>query len=80
MIKLFMQKNYFHNYKLLEKKKVKKQSFQTSKLETKSIVDVNILLNRVKIEKKNETKRKIFLFSFAILALSMFGTFVVSIK
>ena len=75
-----MQKNYFHNYKLLEKKKVKKQSFQTSKLETKSIVDVNILLNRVKIEKKNETKRKIFLFSFAILALSMFGTFVVSIK
>ena len=75
-----MQKTYFHNKKLANENNKKKQSTQTSNLDTKGVVDINILLNRVKIEKKNETKRKIIFFSFTTLAVSLFGTFIAIIK
>ena len=75
-----MLKNYFHNNKSNNENNKKRQSILTSNLDTESVVDINILLNRVKIEKKNETKRKIIFFSFATLAISLFGTFIVIIK
>jgi len=75
-----MQKTYFHNKKLANENNKKKQSTQTSNLDTKGVVDINILLNRVKIEEKNETKKKIIFFTFATLAVSLFGTFIVIIK
>jgi hypothetical protein len=53
-----MQKTYFHNKKLANENNKKKQSTQTSNLDTKGVVDINILLNRVKIEEKNEKKKK----------------------
>ena len=75
-----MQKYYFHNSKQTSENKVEKRSTQILKVETKGPVDINILLNRVKIEEKIETKKKIVFFSFATLALSLFGTFIVIIK
>jgi len=75
-----MEKNYFHNNKVFNENKDKKKFTRTSKVEVKSIVDVNILLNRVKIEEKNETKRKIFFFSFVTLALILFGSFIAIIN
>ena len=75
-----MQKTYFHNKKLANENNKKKQSKKTSNLDTKGVVDINILLNRVKSEEKNETKRKIIFFSFSIFALSLFGTFIIMIK
>ena len=39
-------------------------------------VDINKLLNRVKIDKKNETKRKFILLGFGILILGLTGIFV----
>ncbi|MDC1132663.1 hypothetical protein OAS64_02065 [Candidatus Pelagibacter sp.] len=75
-----MQKTYFHNNKLANENDKKKEPTQTSNLDTKGVVDINILLNRVKIEKKNETKRKIIFFSFTTLAVSLFGTFIAIIK
>ena len=51
-----MQKTYFHNNKSFDENKDKKKLTQISKL-NKKIVDINILLNRVKIEEKNEPKR-----------------------
>ena len=39
-------------------------------------VDINKLLNRVKIDKKNETKRKFILLGFGILILCLTGIFV----
>ncbi len=65
-----MQKTYFHKSKLS----------QASKVEVKSTVDINILLNRVKIERKNEIKRKFIFFSFSTLAVCLFGFFIVIIK
>jgi len=80
MIKLFMGKNYFHNNKLSNVKSDKKELLQSTNLDTKGVVDINILLNRVKIEKKNQTKRKIIFFSIVTLALSLFGTFIAIIE
>ena len=75
-----MQKTYFHNKKLANENNKKKQSTQTSNLDTKGVVDINILLKRVKIEEKNEKKKKIIFFKFSTLAVSLFGTFIVIIK
>ena len=75
-----MQKNYFHNNKSYNESKVEKKLIKISKIKNKTIVDINILLNRVKIEEKKEIKRKIIFFSFATLVVSLFGAFISIIK
>ena len=54
-----MQKTYFHNRKHISQKKVNKKTIPLQYIDQKRIVDINKLLNRVKIDQKNETKRKI---------------------
>ena len=65
-------------------KKTNKQInlFDISKIEHKSLrsdkvktTDINILLNRVSITKKNEFKRKIMYISFTFLAVGFVGLF-----
>jgi hypothetical protein len=75
-----MLKNYFHNSKLLNENKDKKKSLQTNKNDIRKAVDINILLNKVKIKKKSEAKRKIFFYSFVTLTVGLFGTFISIIK
>ena len=75
-----MQKKYFHNYKSVNENNRIKKSAPTSKVDIKSVVDINILLNRVRIEEKNAIKRRIIFFSFAILVISLLGTFITIIK
>jgi hypothetical protein len=71
-----MQKTYFHD----RKKKVHKKTIPAQYIDQKRIVDINKLLNRVRIDKKNETKRQIVFYSSVILALTLFSTFIVVIK
>ena len=66
-----MRKNYFHNSKISSENKVKKKLIPSAKIEKKSVVDINILLNRVKIAEKNEIKKKIIFYSLTILGLSL---------
>ena len=75
-----MYRNFFHNKKSFHENKVRKNITQFSSPKKKNVVDINILLNRVKIEEKNETKRKIIFFSFITFALCTFGTFISIIK
>tara|TARA_B100000787_G_scaffold142787_1_gene112258 strand:+ start:477 stop:704 length:228 start_codon:yes stop_codon:yes gene_type:complete len=75
-----MQNNYFHNNKLSDESKVKKKLPLIFNVDTKRVVDFNILLNRVKLEEKNEMKRKIFFFSFVTIVLGLFGTFITIIR
>ena len=75
-----MKKKYFHNNKLSNENKVKIKLFQTSDIDTKSVVDINILLNRVKIEEKKKIKEKIIFFSLVTIMLILFGTFISIIK
>ncbi len=75
-----MQKTYFHNGKDTSKKKVQKKTIPLQYIDQKRIVDINKLLNRVKIDQKNETKRKIIFYSFVILGLSLLGTLITFLK
>tara|TARA_B110000027_G_scaffold106998_1_gene113787 strand:+ start:277 stop:510 length:234 start_codon:yes stop_codon:yes gene_type:complete len=77
-----MPKTYFHNYKSKNENDNhnKKRFIELHNKEKKISVDINILLNRVKMEEKNQTKKKIIFFTLTTLALSLFGTFVVIIK
>ena len=75
-----MQKAYFHDSKHNSEKKIQKKTIPLQYIDQKRIVDINKLLNRVKIDKKNETKRQIVFYSSVILALTLFSTFIVVIK
>jgi hypothetical protein len=75
-----MQKTYFHERKHISQKKVNKKTITLQYVDQKKIVDINKLLNRVKIDQKNETKRKIIFYSSTILGLSLLGTLITFLK
>ena len=75
-----MQKNNFHNRKHKSEDKVQKKTIPLQYIDQKRIVDINRLLNRVRMDKKNETKRKIIFYSLTTLALGLFSTFIIIIK
>ena len=65
-----MQKTYFHNNKHISEKNDQKKAITVEQIKQKRRVDINKLLNRVRIEKKNENKRKIIFYSSIILTIS----------
>ncbi len=75
-----MQKTYLHDKKHLSEKKVQKKTIPLQYIDQKRIVDINKLLNRVKIDQKNETKRKIIFYSSTVLGLSLLGTLITFLK
>jgi len=75
-----MQKTYFHDNKHISEKKVQKKTTPLQYIDQKRIVDINKLLNRVKIDQKNETKRKIIFYSLTTSTLVLFSTFIMIIK
>ena len=77
MFKLKMYKNYLHNNRLNNTSEIKKKSSLTNHSKSKITVDINKLLNRVKIEKKNDTKKQIINFSLIVFGL-IFVTFIIS--
>ena len=75
-----MQKIYFHNNKSIERNENTKKLSKVQNISEKQVVDINKLLNRIKIDHKNETKRKIILYSLSILGLSLLGTLITFLK
>ena len=75
-----MQKSYFHNGKHNSEKKFQKKTIPLQYIDQKKIVDINKLLNRVKIDQKNETKRKIIFYSLTTLVLGLFSTLIMIVK
>jgi hypothetical protein len=75
-----MQKTYLHDKKHLSEKKVQKKTIPLQYIDQKRIVDINKLLNRVKIDQKNETKLKIIFYSSTVLGLSLLGTLITFLK
>ena len=75
-----MQKTYFHDGKYNSENKVQKKTIPLQFTDKKSIVDINKLLNRVRMDKKNETKRNIIFCSSVILALGLFSTLITVIR
>ena len=75
-----MQSKIFHNTKYLEENLTTNNMPSSTYLNRKKIVDVNKLLNRVKINRQNEKKKKIIFFSSGIILLILVGTFLAIVK
>jgi len=75
-----MRKVYFHNDKSIDQNINTKRLSEAQHVSEKQVVDINKLLNRVKIDKKNEIKRKIIFYSLTILGLSLLGTLIAVLK
>ena len=75
-----MQKYNFHNEKSIDQNTNTKRLSAVYKIKKKQVVDINELLNRVKIDQKNETKRKIIFYSSTVLVLSLIGTLITLLK
>jgi len=75
-----MRKVYFHNDKSIDQNINTKRLSEAQHIGERQVVDINKLLNRVKIDQKNETIRKIIFYSFVILGLSLLGTLITLLK
>ena len=75
-----MRKVYFHNNKSIDQNINTKRLSEAQHVSVKQVVDINKLLNRVKIDQRNETKRKIIFYSSTVLGLSLLGTFITLLK
>ena len=75
-----MRKVFYHNEKSIDQNINTKKLSKAQHVSEKQVVDINKLLNRVKIDQKNETKRKIIFYSFIILGLSLLGTLITVLK
>ena len=75
-----MQKYNFHNEKSIDQNTNIKRLSVVYKIKEKKVVDINKLLNRVKINQKNETKRKIIFYSSTVFVLSLIGTLITLLK
>ena len=75
-----MRKVYFHNDKSIDQNINTRRLSEAQHVSEKQVVDINKLLNRVKIDQKNETKRKFFFYSLTILGLSLLGTLITVLK
>jgi|TARA_X000001036_G_scaffold430883_1_gene464273 hypothetical protein len=65
-------KSSYHNQPTNNENKDLKNITVHNHLDHKKNVDVNILLNRVKLEKKNEKKKQIIFYSSTVLMLFAF--------
>ena len=75
-----MRKVYFHNDKSIDQNTNTRRLSEAQHVSEKQVVDINKLLNRVKIDQKNETKRKIIFYSSTILGLFLLGTLITFLK
>ena len=75
-----MRKVYFHNKKSIDQNINTKRLSEAQHIGERQVVDINKLLNRVKIDQKNETKRKIIFYSLVILGLSLLGALITFLK
>jgi len=71
-----MQKDIFHNNKSVNKNLVIKKLYKTSFVGEKRNVDINKLLNRVKLNCKSEKKKQVIFFTGALLLISFTGIFI----
>ena len=71
---------YFHNNKSIDQNINTKKLSKVQHISEKQVVDINKLLNRIKIDHKNETKQKIIFYSLSILGLSLLGTLITFLK
>ena len=75
-----MLKDIYHNNKSAKEDSKPIIKSQKNPIDKKIIVDINKLLNRVKVNKKNEVKSKFIYFGSGMFLLSFVGLFLVILK
>ena len=75
-----MPKSFYQNRISVDENLDIKRLSKAQHIGERQVVDINKLLNRVKIDQKNETKRKIIFYSFVILGFSLLGTLITFLK
>ena len=75
-----MYKTSFYKNKLAREEQGKKKSqntfYSNTSTNRKKSVDINILLNRVKVEEKNKIKKQIIFYCSTLFLLFLFGTLI----
>ena len=71
---------YFHNGKSINQNENTKKLSEAQHISQKQVVDINKILNRIKIDHKNETKQKIIFYSATVLGLSLLGILIAYLK
>ena len=71
---------YFHNDKSIDQNINTKKLSKVQNISERQVVDINKLLNRIKIDHENETKRKIIFYSLSIWGLFLLGTLITFLK
>ncbi len=64
-----MKKNYFHNNRQLHESLDQIRPSQAKYIDTKTVVDINKLLNRVKLNKIDEKKKNVTYIVYTLLGL-----------
>ena len=76
MIRLVMSKYYLHNYNI-SKTSVSNDDLVKNNYKKNPInVDINKLLNRVKLEEKNKRKQKLIYFGIISAGVALMGIFI----
>ena len=75
-----MTKSYFHNLKSNNENLEIRKTLPVKSGNQKARVDINKLLNRVRVDKKNQSKKKIAFFGLGVLLVSLMGIFISVIR
>ena len=67
-----MQKIYFHDNKHNSEKNDQKKTISVEQFNQNRKVNINKLLNQVRLEKKSETKKNILIYCLVVLVIGSF--------
>ena len=76
MIRLAMSKNYLHNYNISKTSVSNDELVKNNYKQNPINVDINKLLNRVKLEEKNKRKQKLIYFGVISAGVALMGIFI----
>ena len=75
MIRLVMSKNYLHNYNISKTNVSNDELLKNNYKKNPINVDINKLLNRVKLEEKNKRKQKLIYLAIVSAGVALMGIF-----
>ena len=76
MIRFVMSKNYLHNYNVSKTSISNDELVKNNYKKNPINVDINKLLNRVKLEEKNKRKQKLIYFGIVSAGVALMGIFI----
>mgnify|MGYP007003144192 FL=1 len=71
-----MSKNYLHNYNVSKTSVSNDELVKNNYKKNPKNVDINKLLNRVKLEEKNKRKQKLIYFGIVSAGVALMGIFI----